>query len=181
MSLMRQPSRRTARRILVTSVAGLAVAATVASGSDEPAQKVDGPAGAAAAGEVETFTLGDYVQVGDWTVVAHGVTDPLAPTNEFLAPDPGNRWVGVDVEVTNTDDQAKTVSSVMCFELVDSTNRSYDITLTGSGSSSMDGSVNPGGSLRGDVEFEIPQDATGLQLKFDCDLLSSNSVLIDLS
>ena len=172
-------SRR--NRLLTVSIAAVALVATVASGSDEPAQRVDAPDEGSGAAAEENFAVGDHVRVGDWTVIAHGVTDPVTPANEFLAPSPGNRWVGVDVEVTNGDDAPQTVSSMMCFELSDSTNRSYSITITGDSSSSMDGTVAPGGGLRGDVEFEIPEDATGLAITFDCDLVSGNSATIDLA
>lgn len=181
MTITPLPSRRIARRLLTVSVAGIALVATVASGSDEPAQRVDAPDGGSDAAAAENFAVGDHVRVGEWTVIAHGVTDPVTPANEFLAPSPGNRWVGVDVEVTNDDDEPRTVSSMMCFDLFDSTNRSYSVTITGDGSSSMDGTVAPGAGLRGDVEFEIPEDATGLALEFDCDLMSGNTATIDLS
>ena len=171
-------TRRGLRRTLTVGVVGLALVATTASGSDEPAQKVDAPTGGG--DQSDTFAVGDHVALGGWTIIAHGVTDPLTPGSEFLAPEPGNRWVAVDVEATNTGDSPETMSSVMCFDLLDSTNRSHTVTITGSGASTLDGGVGPGASLRGDLEFEIPEDATGLKLVFSCDLTSSSSATIAL-
>lgn len=133
-------------------------------------------------GPAESFGIGDTVALGDWELTVHSLTDPLEPTNEFLSPDEGNRWVSLDVEVGNNADSAENVSSILCFEIQDSENRAYDVALiTGNNGASIDGEVAAGGSRRGDIDFEIPEAADGLRLNFKCDLFSKGSATIDLN
>lgn len=162
----------------------IAVIAAAASTSDEnTAKKVDGETGETsdATGD-EVFKVGDKVELGDWQIVVHAVTDPVVPTNEFITPDEGNRWVTVDTEVFNQSSEPSSVSSILCFELQDSENRNYDITITSeSTTASLDGEVDAGASRRGDLSFEVPEAATGLKLRFKCELFSSGTATIELS
>ncbi|MEZ5213102.1 DUF4352 domain-containing protein [Gordonia sp. (in: high G+C Gram-positive bacteria)] len=166
------------RNTAVAVMACLALGATIASGSEDKATKVDGN-GSTQQGD--TFKVGDTVKLGDWKVKVNKVTDPYVPSNEFVTPSPGNRYVLVDTEVTNDSKKSQTVSSMMCFDLRDDSNRKHDITITGDETSSLDGEVAPGGTLRGDLAFEVPDSAKNLQLQFKCDLFGSGSAVIDLS
>ncbi|MGH9228028.1 MAG: DUF4352 domain-containing protein [Acidimicrobiales bacterium] len=82
----------------------------------------------------------------------------------------------------NTAAQPETVSSLLCFELIDNQGRSYTQTVTGvSGAAPPDGEVAAnGGSRRGTVEYEVPSEAAGLRLNFKCDLFSSGTATIAL-
>lgn len=162
----------------IAAATGAAIVATIASGSSNEATRVDGDGAAAQASE---FNVGDMVELGDWRVQVHNVADPYTPSNDFITPAAGNRFVVVDAEVTNNSDSSQTVSSIICFELRDSTNRSYNVTFVGDNSSTIDGDAAPGSARRGDLAFELPGDAVGLQLQFKCDLFSSGSAVINLS
>lgn len=177
------PSRRSRLFALVAVITAL-VLATASTQENEPA-RVDEP-GAGAGDDAdqpqpEVFAIGDLVELGDWQVRVHGVTDPVQSTNEFVTPAPGNRWVGVDVEVTNTGTDPQVVSSLMCFEVVDDQNRNYSMALTAeAGSTPPDGEVAAGEARRGTVTYEVPADAAGLRLTFKCDLFSTGSATIAL-
>jgi hypothetical protein len=184
-------SRSTARptRALSLVAAALALVAAVASTGEEEARRVDengttqesAGAGGSEGGEPEVFAVGDIVELGDWRVQVHGVTDPLPPADEFLVPPAGQRWVAVDVEVSNVGDQPDTVSSIMCFELADDQNQTYTQTFTGASQAAPpDGDVAAGASRRGTLEYEVPAQAAGLRLGFACDLLSQSSATITL-
>ncbi|MFT4189382.1 MAG: DUF4352 domain-containing protein [Aeromicrobium sp.] len=162
------------RKISITVVALMALGASIASGESNTATDEDGK-------EVQEAAVGELVNLGDWAVQVHGVTDPYVATNEFMTPQPGNRFVVVDTEVTNNGDAPEIVSSIACFDLRDAENKNYDITITGDSSSTLDGEVAPGSGLRGNLEFEVPEAATGLQLHFKCDVFGSGSAVISLS
>ncbi|MCJ0904564.1 DUF4352 domain-containing protein [Rhodococcus sp. ARC_M6] len=170
---------RSLRTPLVILAVGAALFATIASGESNEAKKAEG--GGSSSAPASTFGVGDVVDLGDWRVQVHGVVDPYVSTNQFMAPDPGNRYVVIDTEVTNNNDKPETVSSVMCFELQDSTNKSYNMTITDSSTSTVDGELAPGAAKRGELSYEVPEAATGLRLQFKCDLLSSGSATINLS
>lgn len=168
------------RPILAVLALGLALTATIASGEENTATKVEGGVSSPApAGEA--FAMADVVALGDWQLVVHGITDPYVSSNQFMAPAAGNRIVTVDTEVTNTGDKPAVVSSMVCFELKDSENKTYNMTITDNTEATPDGDVAPGASRRGTIAYEIPESATGLQLQFQCDLLSSGSATVNLS
>jgi hypothetical protein len=184
---------RVNRLLSLLAVAVALLAAVASTGENEP-ERVDEGSGSAqegsggsgsdsgdGSGEPEVFAVGDLVELGEWRVRVHGVTDPVQSTDQFLQPPAGQRWVAVDVEVTNASDQAEIVSSAMCFQLVDDQNRTFNQTVTGaSGAATPDGDVAAGASLRGAVEYEVPADARGLRLNFSCDLLTPGSATIAL-
>jgi len=176
-------------RRTVTTLAGLAVVAVlIASGESNTATKVESGESASpdtgaedSASPPEVFKVGDLVEIGDWRVLVHSVTDPLQSSNEFIGPSSGNRWVAADIEVTNKASDPAAMSTIMCLELQDSSNQNYSIAITAEDFPQLDGEVAPSGARRGVVVFEVPQSASGLILKFSCDLFSTEQALISFS
>lgn len=168
------------RPVLAVMALGVALTATIASGEENTATKVDGGSSAGSP-SASSFAIGDTVALGDWQLVVHGITDPYISSNEFMGPKAGNRIVVVDTEVTNNGDKPEIVSSMMCFDLKDADNKSYNLTITDSTESTPDGEVAPGASRRGSIAYEIPEAATGLKLEFKCDLMNSGSAVVNLS
>ncbi len=165
---------------LITVAVGAALTATIASGESDTASKVDG-SNTAAPVAGQAFKVGDAVKLGDWQAKVYQVTDPYVPTNQFLKPKPGNRVVAVDAEVTNLSKKPQTVSSLACFELQDSANKTYNLTITGDTIAGLDGELAAGAAKRGTLAYELPQAATGLKLQFKCNLLGSGSATIAFS
>ena len=167
------------RFVLGVAVVTIAALAAVGSGSSNTATK-SGGSGTTSKGQT-TFKVGDTVKLGSWTVKVWTVKDPVQSTNQFLTPKTGDRWVGLDAEVGNQSSKPQTVSSLLCFELDDSKNQTYNETA---GADLVpgppDGEIAAGSSKRGNVVFEVPPDATGLSLHFKCDLFSSGSAIITL-
>jgi uncharacterized protein DUF4352 len=170
------------RRLVTLVVAALAVLAMAASSEDNTARRADedGGSGDDSSSQPEVFAVGDLVELGDWQVRVHGVNDPYTEQDPVLQPQAGNRWVAVDAEVTNGSDQAQVVSSIACFGLQDGDNVEYQMTVTGGTVLPPDGEVPAGGSKRGTLVYEVPQAATGLELTFQCDLLSTGTATIGL-
>ena len=106
--------------------------------------------------------VGQPVEVGDLTFTVLAIRD--VPGDEFIAPDPGNRFLGVQIEAVNNTDEAEVVSSLAQFSLRDGTGQQYDQAITTSEVASLDGDVLPGGRLRGEIVYEVPLTATGLEL-----------------
>lgn len=176
------------RQTTTTLVALALVAILVASGESNTATKVesndsnsvsDEAEGSASSSEV--FRVGDLVALGEWQIRVHSVTDPLNSSNEFITPSTGNRWVAVDVEVTNKASESAIVSTLMCLELQDASNQNFSIALTAEDFPELDGEVAANSARRGTVVFEVPQSAAGLVLKFNCDLFSTGQALIKLN
>jgi hypothetical protein len=85
-----------------------------------------------------------------------------------ITPAPGNNWIVVSTTIANKGQEAKTYS-VVSFELIDSKNKQYDVDLLAGASDdikSPTGELKPGDERRGEVAFEVPENAKGLKLLF---------------
>lgn len=171
------------KRLAALAIAVVGIVALAASaGSNEATQVGEDVSAASESSSSEegggTFNVGDTVALGDWTVTVNGVTDPFTSSNQFDTPQ--GRYVAVDTTVANNSGSPATVSSLLCFELRDSTGRSYNQALVAGGGAAPDGEVDPGGVLRGDLYYDVPTGVSGLQLRFKCDLFSTGSAVINL-
>jgi hypothetical protein len=186
------PRRLITALSLAAVTAGL-FASIASTDEDEPTRVENGAAGDEDSGNSngngngegadgpEEFGVGDVVELGAWYVQVHGVTDPYEESNEFLQPGEGNRYVAVDVEVTNNGDAAETVSSLLCFEIQDEQSIAYNQAIGTGTEATPDGEVAAGGGTRrGTILYEVPADAGGLVLNFSCDLFSSGTATIRL-
>jgi hypothetical protein len=129
-----------------------------------------GPAPAAA------YKVGDTAKTSNDQVTVYGVKDPQAPVNQFSTPSPGNHFVSVDVQVTNTQTDQQAFSSLFAFHLLDSQNRQYGETLAGFSPSAPEGQIASGQSIRGFVVFEVPDGTTGLKLRVQGSLTAAGAV-----
>jgi hypothetical protein len=127
----------------------------------------------------DVYQVGETAHTADLDVTVHAVQDPYEPANEFETPQAGMRFVAVEAELTNADDEPITWSSIMGAELTDDQNRPYTVALAGTDLPQLDGDVPAAGSRRGWVAFEVPQDATGLQLRIKGSVTATGS-LFDL-
>jgi hypothetical protein len=155
---------------------GIAYALTFAMGCSTEPDESSGGSSAAEPGSQEVFAIGEKAHTGDFDVVVHQVTDPWTSTNQFDTPQAGNRFVAVEVEVTNTGAEVQTISSLLGAELTDSLNRPWDAALAGVGLPSLDGDVQPGQARRGWMVFDVATDATGLTLRLKGNLTATGSL-----
>lgn len=166
-------------------VAGAVVAAILGLGacSTEEARLVengttipDGPAD-----PNEPFGIGDTIQIGDYRLVVHDLTDPYVGTSTETSATSDDRWVAVDVQLTNLDDEPVEVSGWTLFEIEDSTNQGYRVIDPEDDTPSLDGEIPAGASRWGTLVFEVPREASGFELFFAGDVFASGAVSVTLS
>jgi len=179
------------RKLLIVAFAGMML--TAAGCTEADIQKVDNgtsgntgasgtSAGAESAGEEpmqeaaakeetpkeeatpEVFKVGDSVTFDDLIITVNSVRE--SPGDDFFQPSEGNVFFMVDVTAENTGTEEAAISSMLNTELADSDGYTYNITLTGDVKGSFDGSVGAGRKLRGEVAFEVPKAAAGLEFIF---------------
>ncbi|HEY7416413.1 MAG TPA: DUF4352 domain-containing protein [Ktedonobacteraceae bacterium] len=113
----------------------------------------------------------DPVSVADtWQVTIGNIT-----TNDGDAisqPDAGNVYLQIGVSLKNISDQTQTASSVLMWDLKDTSGKQYDPVLLTS-ANSPDGDVGAGQSLQGTLVYEVPQSTTSFTLSFTSDLDST--------
>lgn len=148
--------------------------AAVAGGGDE--EDGDEPAAASDAGQ-DVYALGQTAHSGDFDVTVHALEDPFAAGQFEAPPIEGHRFVGAEVTVTNTSDQALPFSTIAGVELFDQLDRPWDITLAGLERPQLDApTVGPGEARRGWVVFSVPPDATELTLRVKGNLTATGSL-----
>lgn len=129
--------------------------------------------------KTQVFHIGDRVVIGDLAITVNGTRKPK-PT-DFLKPKEGNIWIAVDATIENLGSQPTTISSLAMFKLADADGYNYGVTIGPDSKAQLDGELGAGRKMRGEVVFEIPKDATGLQLIFTPSIIDRGQVVVDLS
>lgn len=123
-----------------------------------------------------SYTLGQTAASGGYNFTVFAVQDPYTSTNEFETATAGDRYVTVDVQVTNPSSKTQAFSSLISFHLLDSLNHQYDEELlAGVPAPAPDGEIGPKASIRGFAAFEIPAAATGLRFRAQGSLTSTGA------
>ncbi len=125
------------------------------------------------------FKVGQQVKVGDtWLITVNS-----AKTNkgtDFDQPKQGSIYLVIDVSMKNLSSKEEDVSSLAQFSLKDATGQQYTEAITSFGHS-LDGKVEAGGLLRGQLIYEVPTSQHQFTLAFESDLLSSGQTIWDIS
>jgi len=142
---------------------------------------VEPPAQLAGEQEQAIFAVGDIVEIGDLTLTVNEATFP--PGDEFNKPEAGNKFMVVDVTLENKGAEAEVISSLMQMYLKDATGQKYELDLmasVASGGATPDGEIAPGEKIRGQVSFQVPENAQGLVFVFDADVFGHGKVFVTL-
>lgn len=135
--------------------------------TDEPAEEPEGDAEEEKEEEDVEAVVGDHIAAGDMSLVVEEVRRD-ADLGEFAEPDAGNEFVSVIVALKNTSDDFVNVSNLLQTRIQDDEGYSYDQTFFGGDTPTFnDGQFAPGEVERGAINFEIPDDASGLKLIWD--------------
>jgi len=127
----------------------------------------------------ETFRVGDTVRMGQLTITVHGKR--LLRGGQFLAPEAGNVWVVVEATIGNAGDEPVSISTLLMFTLADSHGYNYTPVVFGPKlKGELDAEIAPGRKIRGEVAFEVPGDAKGLELIFAPNILGFGQAIFRL-
>jgi hypothetical protein len=129
----------------------------------------------------EMFAVGDVIEIGNLRLTVNDVSSPDG--DEFNSPDEGYKFLVVDVTLKNRDSESKAISSALQMWVKDATGQKYALDLmatVASGGSTPDGEIVPGEKLRGQVGYQVPEDAGGLVFVFDGDVFGHGKVFVAL-
>lgn len=147
--------------------------------TSQEAQQAGGQAGEQQGSETQTFKVGDTIKLGDLHYTVHGVREVKG--NDLFKPEEGNKWIAVEVTIENAGSEPEAVSSLLGFSLQDSEGYNYDMTILPVDlKGSLDGEIAPGRKMRGEVAFEIPKDAKGLELVIDANPFGFGQAIVEL-
>ncbi|AUV83185.1 hypothetical protein C2R22_17305 [Salinigranum rubrum] len=134
--------------------------------------------------QVATAQIGEVVQDDTLAMVVNGIEE-TAQIGEFQQAESGRTYVVVDLAIKNvTSDEFISFSGLLQTRLKDDEDYTYDQTFASTGRNLEGGQIAPGEVSRGDVVYEVPEDASGLVMQFDFQALSLfrfSRVEIDLS
>lgn len=132
----------------------------------------------------KTVKIGDVVAGDRLSMVVRGVEE-TKQLGEFQEADSGNVYRVVRLAVKNTTrDEFAEFSGFLQTTLKDGDEYNYSRTIAGTGQALTGGQLAPGEVERGDVVYEVPEDASGLTLQFDFQAFSFfdfERVVVDLS
>lgn len=84
--------------------------------------------------------------------------------SDFFKPKQGHIYYMIDIEVENNSDKTVPISSMIMFSLLDGEGYKQKIAIAPDAKGSVDGEVLPGKKLRGEIAYEVPIDAKGLEI-----------------
>lgn len=109
--------------------------------------------------------IGKTQRVGDLEVTVHGVRESQGEL--ILRPSMGSKWVIVDVSARNRSRNTYFFTALFQTHLRDRDGRNYNtLVVRPQLRGVFDGTIPGGGTLRGEVAFEVPQNAVGLVFLF---------------
>lgn len=143
--------------------------------------KVEPPVSIAGESSQQTYNVGDVIAMGTTAITVNQVLYPAG--DQFNQPNPGNKFLVIDLTIQNQSATANSFSSMLQTSLKDASAQKYDVDLmasVASGSSSPDGEIAPGETLRGQIGFQVPATATGLVFVFDADVWGTGKAFVAL-
>lgn len=142
---------------------------------------VEPPANIAGETSQQTYNIGDVIAMGTTNITVNEVQYPAG--DDFNKPNAGFKFLVVDITIENTSATAINVSTLLQMSVKDASGQKFDVNFSASmasGGSSPDGEIAPGEKLRGQVGFQVPENATGLVFVFDADVWGSGKAFVAL-
>lgn len=115
--------------------------------------------------QAEVFAVGETVKMGDLSITVNAVREDSGV--DFIKPKDGYIYYIVDCTLENHGGESEAISSLMMFSLADNEGYNHTVAIGPETQGSLDGELAPGRKMRGEVAFEIPADAAGLELVFE--------------
>ena len=121
---------------------------------------------------------GTPVEAGGSRYTVHSIEDP-AKAGEYFGPDPGNRWVVIEVTQEALDKQVS--GSPFDFTVQDSDGFIYDFEFGEKEPEFTNRELAPGQRQRGFITFEVPEDAELVAVWVDADFPKPHTLIADLT
>lgn len=129
----------------------------------------------------QVFEVGENVEISDLVVQVESVI--RSQGGDVIQPKPGMVFLLVNVRLENRGVRTREVSSAVSMSLKDASGRRYNLHLgaqTSAEAGLPDDELQPGEQVRGQIGFQVPENARGLTFVFDPDLVGYGKALIAL-
>jgi hypothetical protein len=157
----------------------LALALCACGGSSNTGTAVAGNTPVATSAPAKHFSVGQLVKVGDtWQIDI--LSAKTSTGSQFMTPKAGNVYLIVTVSMKNISSQEQNVSSLAQFNLADQDGQKYTETLLPDSGATLDGKVEAGSPLKGNLAYEIPKGTHFLQFSFQNDVIAQGQTIWDI-
>ena len=129
----------------------------------------------------QAYHVGDGIDLGTLNISVNAVQYPAG--SEYNKPIAGHKFLVVDLTIVNKGAAAVSFLSITQTSLKDSDGRQYWATLMASaaaGGSPPDGDIAPGETVRGQVGFQVPENASGFIFVFEAHAWEEGKVFVAL-
>jgi hypothetical protein len=143
---------------------------------------IDPPSDLNLANQQKTYQIGDLIEISGVAIQVLGTSHPAG--TEIIQPRQGYHFVGVEVQVENRSESVQEINSVVQMYLKDSSGQKYTFHL---GAQSLldsglpDDELQPGERVRGEIGFQVPDNAGGLIFVFDAEIFGYGKAFIALN
>ncbi|HVB22419.1 MAG TPA: DUF4352 domain-containing protein [Ktedonobacteraceae bacterium] len=173
--------------VLLAACGGIAAAISNAGKSANSGTVVNNTSSTSTTGNTQatsaptTFKVGQVVSVGNtWQItVLSAKTDAGGQFNTLQKA--GDVFLIIQVSVKNISSQSQTMSSLLQWNLQDSTGQKYTIGIDTNAGSTLDGAVAVGMPLKGALTYEVPKTVKIFTLSFQNDITSSDQSIWDIT
>lgn len=141
--------------------------------TSKPEQQAEPPV------ETKVFQIGEPVAIGDVIITINEVREHISD-NPFIKPSEGCIFYVLNITIENTRSEPYNSSTMLQMSLADSEGYTYDMAFVDGLKGSLDGEIGPGRKLRGEIAYEIPADATGLEFIYDYDVFGHGQAIFKL-
>lgn len=128
---------------------------------------------------MEPGAVGETVQRGNFELTVHSVTDPYEVSEDSFAPQSGDRWVLIDVSLTNISSESQDYGPYD-FKVRDADNYEYDVSFVDLDQELNSGSLLPNETIRGQIGFDVPAAAQLVRVTYESGFFDSKN-RIDIS
>lgn len=124
----------------------------------------------------DAFNVGDIIETKNLKITYVSCGEYISD-NQFIQPLDGYRFVEFELEFENISDSDQSVSSYSfdCFADGASCNQKFNL------DDSLDSTLSSGRKCSGYVRFEVPCDATVIELEYETNLFTSNRIVFAYS
>ena len=119
------------------------------------------------------YNIGETVVLKDFKVTVNGVRTIEAGINDNVKPKEGKEFFLVDCTIENVSNENKDVSAINIFKVVDTDDVSYDKSLFTDADRSLNGTIEPTKTIKGEYWIEVPTGKTILELEFEPSLTNN--------
>lgn len=120
------------------------------------------------------FNVGDVAETENLkiTYISSG---EYTSDNQFMQPKDGFKYWEFEFKLENTSDSDQTISTMVNWECY-ADNSKCDQEWIGD-NSGLDGTISPGRETQGTIYFQVPENATDIELEYNINYLNENKII----